>query len=169
MKILVDTNLLTRSAQPGHPMHQEAVESLTLLNQHGEQLCIVPQNLYEFWVVATRALQFNGMEMTVAQAASEIIRLKTFFHFFHDTPAVCLEWERIVRDHVVTGRDAHDACLVAAMIVHGIPALLTFNEDDFKRLPGITILTPAGVVRPPQSPVSPSSVPPPLSPAPSSE
>jgi hypothetical protein len=63
MSVLLDTNLLTRSAQPGHPMYQDAVEAIDALQQQGETLCIVPQNLYEFWVVATRAtVQWVGLD-----------------------------------------------------------------------------------------------------------
>ena len=54
MSTLLDTNILTRCAQPTHPMCQPATDALTLLRQQGDELCLVPQNFYEFWVVATR-------------------------------------------------------------------------------------------------------------------
>ena len=46
----------------------------------------------------------------------------------------------------MTGEDVvHDARLVAAMIVHGIPNLLTFNLPDFKRFTEITVISPEEV------------------------
>jgi hypothetical protein len=36
--------------------------------------------------------------------------------------------------------------IVAAMLVHGITQLLTFNADDFKRFSDIVVLSPTGVV-----------------------
>ena len=35
-----------------------------------------------------------------------------------------------------------DARLVAAMTVHGVRHVLTFNGEDFSRYPGITVLDP---------------------------
>jgi hypothetical protein len=48
MSVLIDTNILTRSAQPGHPMHNDALDSVDTLRGRGEELCVVPQNLIEF-------------------------------------------------------------------------------------------------------------------------
>jgi hypothetical protein len=48
MSALTDTNILTRSAQPQHPMHHAAVESVAVLHRQGERLYVAPQNLYEF-------------------------------------------------------------------------------------------------------------------------
>jgi predicted nucleic acid-binding protein len=46
-----------------------------------------------------------------------------------------------VKQHAVSGKSAHDARIVAAMIVHGIERLVTFNVRDFKRYEGIIIIT----------------------------
>lgn len=54
MTVLLDTNLLTRPLEPAHPHHKPAVDALAALLAAGEDVCIVPQNLYEFYVVATR-------------------------------------------------------------------------------------------------------------------
>ena len=54
MTILLDTNILTRAAQAHHPSHHVAVEAVAILHGQGEKFCLVPQNLYEFWVVSTR-------------------------------------------------------------------------------------------------------------------
>ena len=50
MNYLVDTNILTRIADPAHAMHQEALDAVKLLIQQGHKLHVVPQNVYEFWV-----------------------------------------------------------------------------------------------------------------------
>jgi predicted nucleic acid-binding protein len=62
-----------------------------------------------------------------------------------DTPALFPEWERLVVQHSVSGKNTHDARIVAAMNIHGVTQILTFNDGDFKRYPGITSLTPASV------------------------
>jgi predicted nucleic acid-binding protein len=74
--------------------------------------------------------------------------LRTRFRLLDDTPAILPEWERLVVAHSVLGKNAHDARLVAAMRVHGVTHLLTFNDGDFRRFAGITVLTPASIAPP---------------------
>jgi predicted nucleic acid-binding protein len=126
-------------------MHAEATPATTALLRRGETVHIIPQNLYEFWSVATREIQYNGLGLSIIDAQAELARLKTLFLFLPDSPAIYPEWERLVTRHAVRGRDAHDTRIVAAMNVHSITHLLTFNKDDFKRFPGITVLLPSEV------------------------
>jgi predicted nucleic acid-binding protein len=142
MRILVDTNLPLRLALPSHPLHQIAFDSLAVLRQRGEQLCLVPQNLYEFWVVATRPVAQNGLGLTAAAAQAEVVQLKRLFVLLEDTPAIFPEWERLVMQHQIIGKQAHDARLVAAMNVHDVTQLLTFNASDFQRYSGVVIISP---------------------------
>lgn len=79
MSVLLDTNILTRSAQPGHPMHKAAVDAVDILRTRGEQLYVVPQNMVEFWAVATRPISVNGLGMTPTQAQAELVLIKSLF------------------------------------------------------------------------------------------
>jgi predicted nucleic acid-binding protein len=146
MSFLLDTNILTRSVQPHHAMHRLAVDAVAALRQQGEQLCLVPQNFYEFWVVCTRPVAVNGLGRTPAEVQVEVARLKSLFTILDETPAVFAEWERLVVQYQVEGKNAHDARLVAAMNVHGVGRLLTLNLQDFQRYQGITVLTPQDVL-----------------------
>ena len=47
-----------------------------------------------------------------------------------------------MREHGAAGKQNHDARLAAAMIVHGIGKILTFDKDDFLRYPEISSVTP---------------------------
>ena len=131
----MDTNILGRLAEPGHLQHRPALDATTALKQRGDTLCIVPQVLYEFWVTATRPTTANGLGLSAAEAAAELAKLKGLFTFLPDSAAIYPEWERLVAIHQVTGKSAHDARLVAAMAVHGLTHLLTFNTADFARFP----------------------------------
>jgi hypothetical protein len=42
MRILADTNILARLAQPGHAHHATALDALAALNGEGHELAIVP-------------------------------------------------------------------------------------------------------------------------------
>jgi predicted nucleic acid-binding protein len=143
MSVLLDTNILTRAAQPGHPMHTDALDALAVLRARGEELCVVPQNLIESWAVATRPLNANGLEMNTVEAHAELTRIKSLFRLLPETPTFFPEWERLVVQHAVSGKNTHDARIVAAMNAHGVAQLLTFNGSDFKRFLGITSISPA--------------------------
>jgi predicted nucleic acid-binding protein len=152
MKILLDTNLLTRMVEPAHRQHRAAMDATDLLGKQGHKLIIVPQVIYEFWVVCTRPLSVNGLGQTVAAAEIELANFKSLFTILGDSPLILAEWEKLVVALQISGKTAHDARLVAAMAVHGVTHLLTFNDQDFHRYSNITVLTPASVVAPPTSP-----------------
>lgn len=143
MSFLVDTNILLRSIDPSHPMNASTVQALTTLRGQGEQLCIVPQNLIEFWNVYTRPLERNGLGRTPEEARVELTQLKTFFPLLLDVAAIYPEWERLVGAYAVRGVNVHDVRLVAAMLVHGLTHILTFNTRDFVRYSEITAVAPA--------------------------
>lgn len=145
MSYLLDTNILLRSVQPSHPMHPEAFRAVGELLSRSEQLSIIPQNLIEFWAVATKPVEANGLGMTVEQAAAEIINLRGLFHLLPDNASSYAEWERLVSKHQVKRKEAHDTRLVAAMMAHKISHLLAFNTDDFKRFSEITAVSPQEV------------------------
>jgi predicted nucleic acid-binding protein len=143
--VLIDTNILLRLAQPRHSQYPVASAAVAGLRKQNSDLCLAPQNLVEFWAVATRPLANNGLEMTSAAVAGEIRKLRRLFHLLEGVPGVADTWERLVGKHLVLGKQAHDANLVATMLVHGVYRLLTFNGDDFKRYQGITVLNPSQV------------------------
>jgi predicted nucleic acid-binding protein len=83
--------------------------------------------------------------MSAAQAQAEIARIKSLFRWLPDSPAIYSEWEKLVTQHAVLGKNAHDARLAAVMRVSGIGALLTANKDDFKRFQNIAVMEPKEV------------------------
>jgi len=131
MSILVDTNVLLRRSQPGHPDHLVAVESVGHLLASGELVCLTAQNIAEFWNVATRPAANNGLGFAVAVALAEIEKIEQSLTLLPDSPATYGQWKRLVVMHHVLGSKVHDTRLVAAMAVNGIKRILTFNTGDF--------------------------------------
>jgi predicted nucleic acid-binding protein len=155
MNTLLDTNILLRSMDQGHAQHQEAVDSTDLLAVQGHALCLVPQNFYAFWVVSTRPVAQNGRGKTPDEVLAEFAFFESHFALFPDTPAVFGEWKQLMAAYKPVGKPAHDARLVAAMKAHGITHILTFNDQDYRRYAGITVLTPAQVIASAQPPPPP--------------
>jgi predicted nucleic acid-binding protein len=145
MSYAIDTNILARSTEESHPMHQAASEAVEILLSREEVVCIFPQTLYEFWVIATRPREQNGLGMSAAEAEIQCAEFERIFSLMPDVPAIYAEWRGLVTRHAVMGKKAHDARIVAAMKVHNVSHLLTFNGDDFKRFQGvITVTEPKG-------------------------
>jgi predicted nucleic acid-binding protein len=149
MNVVLDTNILGRMAELGNPQCQLALDATDALRKRGDIPCVIPQVLYEFWVVATRPLAQNGLGLTAIQAEGELVRIEGMFPLMPETAAVYAEWRRLVTTHHIIGKSAHDSRIIAAMTVHGLSHILTFNTADFARYPGITAFEPALVVSPP--------------------
>jgi len=149
MDHLVDTNVLLRSVQHHSPSYREARSAVVTLLRRGERLCIFPQNVVEFWSVATRPAQNNGLGLSLAQADWYVSRLEAILTLLNETPNIYREWRDLVRTHSITGVHVHDARLVAAMNVYAITSILTFDVDDFKRYPGIRVTHPGDVTNEP--------------------
>src|SRR5438105_1083504 len=129
--MLVDTSVLIRILQPHHSLYIPADRAIRLLPEQGRELHIVAQNLIELWTVATRPIGENGLGITTVEAASELKRIKSMFLFLPETPAIYPAWEALVLQHQVKGKPSHDARLVAAMQVHSLTAILTFDKSGF--------------------------------------
>lgn len=143
--MLVDTSILLRTLQSQHPQLPVVRTAIKSLVAHGRDLHIVPQNLVELWVVGTRPANYNGLGMTPAAAAAELTRLKSMFLLLPETPAIYTVWESLVVQYQVSGKPAHDARLIAAMKVHGLTGVLTFERSGSSRFPGVEVVNPAEV------------------------
>lgn len=158
MLYAADTNILLRSAEPNHPMHAETLAALSSLRSGGHSLCVFPQHVIEFWNVATRPAEKNGLGFSHQQAKTEVEKIEKLFRLILDIPAVYGEWKQLVFAHSVSGKQVHDTRIAATMIVHGITHLLTYNTGDFKRFAAVHAVSPAGLI-PPSPPVQPSTPP----------
>jgi predicted nucleic acid-binding protein len=157
MAYLIDTNCLLRYAQPQHALNALMHTAFRALQDRGEEVYVTPQNLIEFWNVATRPLDRNGFGMTPAQADQEATRLESLFRLAPDAPTIYSQWRQIVVAVAVSGVQVHDARLVAVMRVHGLTHILTLNTTDFTRYPDVTVVHPQDVAGgpPPAAPAPP--------------
>ena len=106
---LLDTNILLRSCDPGSGAHRAAVDAVAALLLRGDDLCIAPQNVIEFWVVATRPADVNGLGWDPERAAAEVDRLLDQFELLEAHPDAFSHWLRLVTSHesAASGRMTH--------------------------------------------------------------
>jgi len=143
--VLIDSNILLRALHPDHPHYPLAGNSVAALRLRGETLCVAPQTLIEFWAVATRPRDDNGLGLAPGRVAAELTQLRRLFRLLSSNPDVYDAWQRIVETHNVIGKQTHDAHLVTIMQVHSVENILTFNVSHFTRFPGIAVLNPANI------------------------
>lgn len=118
--ILLDTNILTVSKQSGHPDFTKVTSMLTQLVAAEEDLVICPQNLYEFFVAGTRPVAVRGLGLSKEKALQEIQALKNTYTFINDPENLHDCWVHITTTYDVTGKQGHDARIVAFMNGTGI-------------------------------------------------
>ncbi len=110
--------------------------------RRGDAVFFCSQNIAEFWNVATRPSDKNGLGFSHEEVLQEVSSIEGLLSLLTDIPAVYTAWKAIVRDHKVQGVKVYDARLVAFMNVYAIEGILTFNDADFKRYSNITAIHP---------------------------
>ena len=132
MRILVDTNILLRSAQPNHPLCYKATRAVSKLLRGNAAVFFCPQNIAELCNVATRPTAMNGLGFSLSEAQREIAGIEDLLTLLPDIPAI-YPGKQLVRGHSVRGATIYDARLVAVMSVYEVDSIFTFNTVDFQR------------------------------------
>jgi predicted nucleic acid-binding protein len=146
VRLLLDTNVLLRWTDADSQMHAGCTEAVRRLLARGDDPCLCAQVLIEYWCAATRPRDVNGIGMRVEDAAAAARRFLNTLGCLPEPPDMAERWLRLVTECGVSGRQAHDARLAALMLAHGVTHILTLNPSDFARYPGITTVTPAGIM-----------------------
>jgi predicted nucleic acid-binding protein len=145
--ILLDTNVLARTMQSASPHNQPALDALAFLRtQRRERLAIFPQVITEFYAIATRLVQSNGLGLSPDEAISRIAWIKSQYDLLDETAEIFIHWERLVAKYKPRNRQVFDLRHVAAMLAHNIPQVLTFNDQDFIQYIEIQVLNPFDVL-----------------------
>lgn len=146
MSYLIDTNVLLRFFDLADPQNAEIVRALDTVTKASEETFVCAQVLIEYWVVATRPREVNGLGLGIAEADQNLNEIEALFACLPEPPDIAKSWRSVVTQHSVSGKQAHDARLVALMLTHRISHILTLNPADFARYPEITALTPSEVL-----------------------
>jgi predicted nucleic acid-binding protein len=148
MQVLVDTGILLRVFDRFDLRQRTIVRALRKLRSDGHELVTTTQNVAEFWNVSTRPASARGgfgLPVDIVDDRVKVIeRLGAILTF---SLQAYQEWRQIVVRHQVTGVSVHDARLVAVMISFGVTTIMTLNDGDFRRYPGIVALTPEMVLQ----------------------
>lgn len=140
MIYIADTNFSLRFAIRQNPLHSTVRQAVRTLRQKGDEIYILPQTCVEFWNVATRPAKNNGFGFTVSDTDFFLRLIERIFPLLPDDSNVHKEWRKLVLNFGVSGVQVHDARIVAAMLVHQVTHILTFNTADFARYSNVGIV-----------------------------
>ena len=112
------------------------------MRQDGTPLWLSRQVFREYLAVATRP-QASGPALPMAAAIADVHGFHAAFNVAEDGASVFDRLLQLLAAHSGGGKQVHDANLVATMLEHRIPRLLTFNAADFRRFGSlIEVLVP---------------------------
>ena len=80
--------------------------------------------------------------MSIERVVTELDTLRNRFRVLPESDLVFPTWERLVTRYRISGKNAHDARIVALMNVNKVDRILTFNTADFARFQEIRVLDP---------------------------
>lgn len=128
---VLDTNVVVPLLHARAPSHALVLRTARSAIARGDRLVLLPQVIFECWVVATRPVAANGLGWTPAIAHTALVRLRDTFETIGDPPSLTEKWLTFVVEREVSGKRAHDARIAVAAALHGIHNVITFNGDDF--------------------------------------
>ena len=130
--VFVDTNVLVYVSRSRGPHFEAAQARLTALEALSCPIWISWQVLREYLAVVTRD-QAGQSAMPMANALEDVARLQQSFEIALETPGVFNRLTLLLATLPGSGKQVHDANVVATMLVHGIDTVVTINLHDFAR------------------------------------
>lgn len=145
-KYLLDTNVVLRLSNPSDRQHELVTEAVANLLTQEDECYLTAQVLVELWVVATRPTDVNGLGWSVEQTRNIIDQLLYRFPVAEEVLQIFPIWLNLVTDNQIKGKRAHDARIIAIMLVSDISHILTLNPNDFSGISNITIVHPREII-----------------------
>lgn len=140
--VLVDTSIWVRYLQTDSPLKLACMRAIEDCRSSGQTLCICAQVVIEFWAVASRPLQSNGLGMSAADVDSAVEDLLGLCQLLEEPSNMAARWRALARKYGPVGKPCHDLRLVALAEAHGIKKVLTLNALDFARFKEIEAVSP---------------------------
>lgn len=138
--IALDTNVLVRFTNKTDAHFPAVSRRIEELADEGHDLVIAAQSIYEYWCVATRPAEVNGLGLSVAQTERAVQLILGAFKLLPDPPDLLHRWLYLCIRYEIKGLVSHDARVVAWMISHQIDQLYTLNGDHFERYEEIDLV-----------------------------
>lgn len=130
--VFLDTNILVFANIAEAPFHEIARAAIETRYNAGIELWISRQILREYLATLTRPQTFSKPQ-PVSTLSERVRFFQNRFRVAEDGPQVTEKLLELMEQVTIGGKQIHDANIVATMLVHEIPFLLTHNVADFAR------------------------------------
>ncbi len=134
-RVFIDTNILIYASISGSPFCQLARDAIQRLEKEHAELFISRQVLREYLASMTRPDMLTK-ELSRKSVVNAVRNFEEDFTVFNDDPVVTEQLLELIETVSVSGKQIHDANIVATMLVNDVHELLTHNVSDFKRFSG---------------------------------
>ncbi len=142
--VVVDTNVLLAATDRSRAAHAAA---LAFLNEDERRLALTPQIVREYLAVSTRPLEANGFGLAGVDAVANVGQFLEDMVLLAEDSVATSHLMDLVGAHAVTGKQVHDANLVAVALAHHASAIVTDNVRHFARFADLITVEPL-VVQP---------------------
>ncbi len=141
-RYIIDTNVVMRFCNPSDVQHHLATDAISRLLTQGDECFLTAQILVEFWAVATRPVEVNGLGWSVETTRKTIDQVLRRFPLLKDSEDIFPNWLNLVTINKVMGKRTHDVRIVAVMLAYQVTHILTFNPSDFLLTTSIVVVRP---------------------------
>jgi predicted nucleic acid-binding protein len=117
-RYIIDTNVVTRFCNPSDVQHHLATDAISRLLTQGDECFLTAQILVEFWAVATRPVEVNGLGWSVETTRKTIDQVLRRFPLLKDSEDIFPNWLNLVTINKVMGKRTHDVRIVAVMLAY---------------------------------------------------
>lgn len=132
VETFIDTNILLAATARTRHDHARALDALEA-GFSRRILCLSGQVVREYLAVTTRPLAVNGLGLTQESALANVRQLTERARFLDEGASVTHALLRLLDSVPCSGKQVHDANIVATMVEHRVSRLMTLNPSDFRR------------------------------------
>lgn len=136
-RVMLDANVLIAASDHDRPEHHQALQLLSHWPARGVSLCTSGQVLREYLSVATRPASRNGLGIPLGHAVANARAFRSRTTILDDTDRVTERLLELLASIACTGKQVHDANVVATMLAHKVSAIVTMNLKHFARFDAV--------------------------------
>ena len=130
---MLDTNILLTATNESRAGHEQALDVINGWPAQGTTLYTSGQIIREYLSVATRPAALNGLGLTVPDALDNARAFRSRMLLLAEDAKVADRLAELLEESKSSGKQVHDANVVATMLVHGVDLVVTLNTGDFAR------------------------------------
>ncbi len=93
---LLDTNIILRFTNNQFPEYNQVDNAISQILEQGDRCFITSQVVIEFWVVATRPMNVNGLGWTLEATEQAVKLLINQFELLEEIPEIFPIWLNLV-------------------------------------------------------------------------